>query len=108
MGWILDAQVAHPVTSAVREHELLDQYCFDCHSGSGASAGLALDKFDTAHVEKDAENWEKVVRKLRAGMMPPSGEARPDAATYEAMIEWLENELDRRAVTTSPRLVSTV
>jgi hypothetical protein len=102
MGWILDAEVAHPVTSAVQEHELLDQYCFDCHSGSGASAGLALDKFDTAHVEKDAENWEKVVRKLRAGMMPPSGEARPDAATYEAMIEWLENELDRHAVTTLP------
>ena len=63
---------------------------------------MHLDKLDPAHVEKDAENWEKVVRKLRAGMMPPAGEARPDRAAFEGMIEWLENELDRHAVTNLP------
>ena len=91
-----------PVASATAEHALFDQYCFDCHSGNGAEAGMHLDKLDTANVEKDAEKWEKVVRKLRAGMMPPSGMPRPDRAGYEGMIEWLENELDRHAVTNLP------
>ena len=63
---------------------------------------LTLDNLDVGHVEKDPEVWEKVVRKLRAGMMPPSGLPRPKAANYEAMISWLETELDRHAVTHLP------
>ena len=90
------------IASAADEHALFDQYCFDCHSGPTAAAGLHLDKLDTANVEKDAEKWELVVRKLRAGMMPPSGEDRPDAKTGEAMIEWLENQLDKNRVTVLP------
>ena len=63
---------------------------------------MQIDKLDTANVEKNAEKWEKVVRKLRAGMMPPAGNPRPDAKTYEAMIVWLETELDRHSVTEFP------
>ena len=44
---------------------------------------------------KDAETWELVVRKLRAGMMPPPGMKRPDPPVYKAMIALLESELDR-------------
>ena len=90
------------IASPVAEHELFDQYCFDCHSGKSPVADLHLDKLDTANVEKDAEKWELVVRKLRAGMMPPSGMERPDAATREAMIEWLENQLDKNRVAVLP------
>ncbi|HEY2842924.1 MAG TPA: DUF1592 domain-containing protein, partial [Bryobacteraceae bacterium] len=57
---------------------------------------------DTAHVEKNPEEWERVVRKIRAGMMPPSGAPRPDPAAYESMTAWLEGELDRHAVTHLP------
>src|SRR5438552_6480600 len=63
-----------------------------------------LDKMDPAHVAQDAEVWEKVVRKLRAGMMPPQGMPRPTAATYEALTVALENELDRAAAL-KPKLV---
>src|SRR4029078_6206846 len=53
-------------------------------------------------LEKKAETWELIVRKLRAGMMPPSGMKRPEPATYKAFITWLENELDRTAGTYTP------
>ena len=64
--------------------------------------GMQIDKLDTANVEKNAEKWEKVVRKLRAGMMPPSGMRRPDHKTYEAMIVYLETELDKHRITELP------
>src|SRR5215475_1879999 len=82
---------------------LLDQYCVACHNQKLSTAGLALDKMDPAHVTENTEAWEKVVRKLRAGMMPPQGMKRPDAATYEALTVALENELDRAAAA-KPRL----
>jgi hypothetical protein len=56
-----------------------------------------LDKMDITHVGEKAEIWEKVVRKLRAGMMPPSGARRPDAPTIGTFAGWLETELDRSA-----------
>jgi hypothetical protein len=57
-----------------------------------------LDQFDLAQMHDHAEVWEKVVRKLRAGMMPPSGMRRPDAPVMESMITFLEKELDHDAV----------
>jgi hypothetical protein len=85
------------VTSAGMERSYFQAYCPTCHQGPNAPAGLQLDKLDTANVEKDAEKWEKVIWKTRAGMMPPAGKPRPDARTSEAMISWMENELDRHA-----------
>src|SRR6266404_8220039 len=76
---------------------LIDQYCVGCHNEKTKTAGLTLDKLDPAHVAQDAEAWEKVVRKLRAGMMPPQGMPRPNAAAYEALTVALEAELDRAA-----------
>jgi mono/diheme cytochrome c family protein len=99
------------VTSAVAEKALLDQYCVTCHSEKAKNAGgqmseaarkLTFDSLDTAHVRDHAEEWEKIVRKLRAGMMPPSGMRRPDAATLESMIGWLESELDRNTAVKLP------
>ena len=90
------------ISSAPQERSYFQAYCFKCHSGPNAQMGMGIDKLDTASVEKDAEKWEKVVRKLRAGMMPPSGQKRPDAQTYDAMIVYLENELDKHRVAQLP------
>jgi len=83
---------APPIPRAV-----LNQYCVSCHNQKANTAGLALDRLDPAHVEQNPEAWEKVVRKLRAGMMPPQGSPRPDAATYEALTVTLENQLNNAA-----------
>jgi hypothetical protein len=81
---------------------LLDEYCVVCHNKTAKTANLMLDQLDLAHLGTQAEVGEKVVRKLRAGMMPPSGMERPDPATREALISWMEKELDRSSVTYLP------
>jgi hypothetical protein len=82
-------QAAAPPKSA-----LLTQYCITCHNQRLKTAGLLLDSMDFDHVEKDAASWEKVVRKVRTGMMPPSGARRPDRATLDAFAADLEGRLD--------------
>src|SRR5207249_3935196 len=77
------------------QRAVLDQYCVGCHNQKFKTAGLMLDKLDPARVADNAEAWEKVVRKLRAGMMPPLGMPRPNPAAYEALTVALENDLDR-------------
>ena len=79
------------------ERALLDQYCVTCHNRRMKTAGLALDDVDVDQVSVDAVMWEKVVRKLRAGVMPPAGRPRPDSKTYSAFVAHLESELDRAA-----------
>src|SRR5215471_7197926 len=91
-----------PIMTAASERALINQYCVVCHSDKLKTGGLTLEKLDLTHGSENAETWEKVVRMLRAGMMPKAGMPRPNPATLEAAIEWLENELDRNAVTTIP------
>ena len=79
------------------ERALLDRYCVSCHSENLRTAGLALDTIDLANVGEGAEVWEKVVKKLRAGMMPPAGRPRPDRQSYVSLTSYLETELDRAA-----------
>ncbi len=94
--------------TAETERELINRYCVGCHSERAKAAGvdsarkLTLDSIDLANVHPHAERLELVVRKLRAGMMPPAGSRRPEPAVYKAMISWLENELDRTAVPYTP------
>ena len=83
--------------ASTQERKLLDQYCVACHNQKLKTAGLLLDQMDLAHSGAQAESWEKVVRKLRAGLMPPQGMPRPAAADYEALTAGLENALDRAA-----------
>src|ERR1700686_3836965 len=76
----------------------LDAYCVSCHnerSKIGKDTGITLDSMDVDDVPRDAERWEKVVRRLRTGAMPPQGARRPDQATYERLISGLEAALDR-------------
>jgi cytochrome c551/c552 len=97
-GVFLSALVAYgQATSASSQRVVVDQYCVACHNEKAKTAGLMLDKMDLAHIGENAEVWEKFVRKLRAGMMPPLAMPRPNAAAYEALTVSLENELDRAA-----------
>ena len=77
---------------------LLSRYCFGCHNERLRTADLMLDQADITDVGAAPELWEKVVRKLRAGMMPPAGRPRPDQARRDGLVAWLESELDRAAV----------
>ena len=79
------------------ERALLDRYCVTCHNDSLRTAELALDTLDPARVGDHPGVWEKVVGKLRAGMMPPAGRPRPDRAAADRLVAYLETELDRAA-----------
>ena len=83
------------------QRALLDQYCVTCHNQRAKIAGLSLDTMDVSRVAEGAEVWEKVVRKLRGGLMPPAGRPRPDQRAYDEFTMWLEAEL-ARAVTVNP------
>src|SRR5262245_3827328 len=87
------APAATPPLSANRA--VLEQYCFGCHNEKLRTAGLALDTLDLNQVPANAEVWERVIGKLRAGSMPPPGRPRPDAATYRTVAASLENDIDR-------------
>jgi cytochrome c5 len=78
--------------------QILDRYCVTCHNERLKTAGLMLDQVDVGDVAGNAAVLEKVVRKLRAGQMPPEGRPRPDAATMDAMATSLELALDRAAL----------
>ncbi|MGB6945834.1 MAG: DUF1592 domain-containing protein [Bryobacteraceae bacterium] len=86
------------VTGATSERALLNQYCVVCHNQRLKTAGLMLDQLDVSQMHEHAEVWEMVVRKLRAGMMPPAGMRRPDGPVMESMIGYMEKELDRGAL----------
>ncbi len=93
----LSAQAQPAAPDVTAQRALVDKYCVTCHNAKAMTGNLALDKLDLAHLGDHAEIGEKMVRKLRAGMMPPSGMPRPDAATVEGLATWLEKELDRSA-----------
>ena len=76
---------------------MLDRYCVTCHNQRLATAGLKLDEADVANPGEGAEIWEKVVRKLRTGMMPPPNMPQPSTDDRQALLSWLETSLDTAA-----------
>ena len=88
---------AAPAPNPAPPREVLNKYCVTCHNQRLKTAGLTLDTADVSNVPGNAEVWEKVIRKLRAGAMPPPGAARPDQATYSSLISWLEGQIDTAA-----------
>jgi hypothetical protein len=74
--------------------QTLNQYCVSCHNDALMTAGFSLQNMDVANVGVGGATWEKVLRKLKAKTMPPSGMPRPDNATYESFANYLESELD--------------
>ena len=86
-----------PLSVAAPQRALLARYCVTCHNQRLRTGGLALDMLDVSRVGEAPEIWERVVLKLRGGMMPPAGRPRPDPQTAHDFRTWLEAELDRAA-----------
>ncbi len=82
------------------ERVLFTRYCLTCHNDTLAARGtvpVAFEHLDLANIGADAEIWEQVIRKMRAGVMPPAGRPRPDASASERFVSWLETTLDASA-----------
>ena len=88
---------AHASSPAEAENALIRQYCTSCHSDRMKTGGLTLAAYDAAHPEQARGVSEKVIRKLRAGMMPPAGVKRPEEAALKSLAVALESRLDRAA-----------
>src|SRR5437899_1677877 len=92
--------VAHKDATPVPEPQadLVKQYCAGCHSDKGKAGGLSLAAFDAAHVDQISDVGEKMIRKLRLGMMPPPGARRPDPAVLTQFTTALEAKIDAAAM----------
>src|SRR5688500_16475404 len=87
-----------PVTSRaaapVQDHNaVIKQYCVGCHNPRSKAGGLELDAFDINKVVEHAAVGERMITKLQAGMMPPPGSRRPDAAVLTNVINALESKI---------------
>jgi Protein of unknown function (DUF1592)/Protein of unknown function (DUF1588)/Protein of unknown function (DUF1587)/Protein of unknown function (DUF1595)/Protein of unknown function (DUF1585) len=94
-------QQAQPASSSspdLSPRALLNRYCVTCHSDALKTGGLTLARIDIDHAGVDAEVWERVFRKLRAGLMPPSGAPRPDRAALDGFRRTMEASVDRAAL----------
>ena len=87
-----------PGAGADRERrQFLDAYCITCHGEELGTADLRLDLADLSEVATEPEVWERVVHKLRAGLMPPAGMPQPPAEARQGLVAWLEGALDDAA-----------
>ncbi len=89
-----------PVTAqkpAASDQQFVTQYCQVCHNDKLKTGGLSLQQMDPAQVSRSSETWEKVVRKLRAGMMPPAGMPRPERPVIDEFVNHVESSLDKYA-----------
>ena len=95
---LVSAQVAcaQPDTPAAPQ-AVVNKYCITCHSSKLHTGGLSLQDADLGNPPSAAETWEKVIRKLRTGSMPPQGMPQPDAGTRDSLASYLETSLDRAA-----------
>jgi hypothetical protein len=90
--------VVHPSGLAVeQQNALVKQYCATCHNDRAKAGGLTLAGFDAAAILDRRPDTEKIIRKLRAGMMPPSGARRPEAAVIDQLASALEGRIDSAA-----------
>ena len=97
---ILLAQTARTAqqNSAGSQRAVLDKYCVTCHNQQANTvAGLKLDRADLNNIPGSPELWEKVIRRIRAGTMPPLGMPRPDQQTSDNLASFLEPAIDRAA-----------
>jgi hypothetical protein len=76
----------------------LNQYCVTCHNERAKTGGLALDTMSLSSIPAGAEAWEKVIRKVRGGQMPPAGVPRPSQASLDALVAHLETSIDKAAL----------
>jgi hypothetical protein len=93
-------------TAVTPQRLLINQYCVACHNERLKSGGLTLSALNLDAVDQSAEVAEKVIRKLRGGLMPPAGAKRPDARAAAEFVTWLENKIDTAATAIKPGRVT--
>jgi len=94
------AQTATPPQGASSPAEyvaIVNKYCVTCHNERAKTGGLALDTIDFSNLAGRADVWEKAIRKVRVGMMPPQGATQPDASTRARLVAWLADAMDHAA-----------
>lgn len=95
---VVTARVHGQATASPSSHRpTLERYCLTCHNQRLRTAGLTLDDADIDHAGERADVWEKVVRKLRTGSMPPPNSPQPTAEARTSLVSWLEASLDAAA-----------
>jgi hypothetical protein len=94
---LFSAAIAAGQLSMPSQQALVNQYCAGCHNDKLSSGGFSWTKLDLAHPEKNVSQAEKVILKLRAGMMPPAGMPRPSAESVRALASAMETAVDRAA-----------
>jgi hypothetical protein len=89
---------AEPTSPSTAHQAVLSRYCYGCHNETLKSGNLALTALDISAPAQNSEAWERVVRKLETGAMPPSGARRPDQAAIDNLVSYLVTDLDRAAM----------
>ena len=79
------------------QRNLVNDYCVNCHNDRLKEGGFSWSEVDLEYPERNASQAEEIIRKLRAGMMPPAGAPRPDDGTLQAVALGLENRIDQAA-----------
>ncbi|HXJ74177.1 MAG TPA: DUF1587 domain-containing protein, partial [Candidatus Dormibacteraeota bacterium] len=94
-GWLGPAPAASPDPKVAAS---IERYCTRCHDADTKKGGLDLDRLRQTDVTQHANDWERVVRKLRARQMPPLGKERPEEPVYDFLVSRLSSTLDQAAV----------
>ncbi len=91
------SHVLSPALSAKQQTELVNTYCATCHSERAKAGGLSLAGFDAMKAAERQDTVEKMIRKLSAGLMPPPGAKKPEAAVLASLTQALESRMDEYA-----------
>jgi len=91
----IQAPGSAPAAPATPQAAVVGRYCIGCHNNRTKNGNLSLAAVDLNDVAASPEVWERVIRKVGAGMMPPAGMPRPDEATLNGLLTSLSGELDR-------------
>ncbi len=101
-GVILFTQAAVPHDGSVDSEALIDKYCAVCHNSTDFAGGVDLEFADATSIAERPQIGEKMIKRLRAGMMPPAGKERPDYDTVQKLAQSLEESIDKSAITKGP------
>jgi hypothetical protein len=94
---VVVAQTTRDTTPVGSQQALVTRYCVGCHNNKVRSGGFSWSEIDLADPAKNADKAERVIRKLRAGLMPPAGSPRPDPSDVNAFVSAVEVAIDRAA-----------
>src|SRR5690349_100406 len=88
------SRAGSPALTAAELTPVVQRYCAVCHNDRLLTGNLSLEQFDVARAPAKAQTAEKMILKLRAGMMPPPGAPRPGGDTLQQLVETLERTMD--------------